>query len=559
MKLKLIENFNFEKFRTSIWPTLWVVFFIFCLVIWGLHLGKRAGDLTHPVTFAGFIEKLVPWIIAVAIFFNPKLGLVFLVFAISLSPVETLGKIQANRRIELRLEDYLIPFLYFIWLSRMWLKGKMRFIKVPITSPIVALTLTLAFSSIFGVLVNWAEGPPAFFYWLKLVEYYALFFLIVNLVETEKERQLIIYALIFVSVIVSVWAIFQGVTGFVISTGRAGGRAAMPFDTEPATLGEYYVLLIPIILLTLFPRKNFFPLFFNGLIVLMAFLGLLFSLSRGAQMGLFVALPLISFFYIKETRPAIIISVIMLALYAFFADQVLNLTKLFSQISLTTQITIISLFFISIILGFIFIKRHRLLVAVLAISIIIFSLNPKFITRLGTVTGELASAGGGGTVATYGEKGRVIQITRTSEEAGISAEEVQYRSWSNRISDLWPQVLDKISESPIFGRGLSSIRVADNYFLRITAEAGVIGLFCFLWLISRIYRNIFNGIKIAPAGSTLGILSRAVLIILTGILITAISDDSFLPVRVMEPFWLIMGLFYSAWLRFNPEKAGRPD
>lgn len=550
--MKLLEQFNFGKFRVSIWPTLWAVFFFFCLIVWGLHLGQQAERVLYPLRLVGYVQSIIPWIIGAAIFFNPKLGLVFLVFAISLSPIQIFGRLTESRLIEIRMEDYLIPFLYFIWLSRMWIKRKMKFIKVPITAPIVALVLALTFSTLIGTLVNWTEPVPAFFYWLKMLEYYALFYLIVNLVETEEERYLLIYSLIFVSVIVSIWAIFQGITGFVISTGRAGGRAAMPFDTEPATLGEYYILLIPLLLVTLFPRKNVRQLLFNGLIVVAAFLGLLFSLSRGSQVGLFLALPLFSFIFVKETRVAIGVGVLLLLLYVFLAEPLMNIPTTFTEFALATQISIIFLFSAAVILAFIFIKRHRLLIAVLTLASMIFFLNPKFIQRLGSLTGELTSMD---TVATYDEGG-VVQVTRSGAEAGLEAEEVEYHSWANRVSDLWPQAIEKISQNPVFGKGLTSLKVADNYFLRITAEAGVIGLFCFLWLIVRMYKNIFKALKRAPAEGSFRLLALAGLIILSAVLISCFSDDTFVPVKIMEPFWLIMGLFYSAYARFNWEETG---
>ena len=290
-------------------------------------------------------------------------------------------------------------------------------------------------------------------------------------------------------------------------------------------------------------------LLFNGLVAVAAFLGLFFSLSRGSQVGLLLALPIFLFIFIKGTRPAIVAAGTLLGLFVFFPDLFLNFSKTFGEISPGAQITIVSIFLVSVILALILAARHRLLVAVLAVAVVVFSLNPKFITRLSSVTEEVTSTD---TVVTYDESG-VAQITRNApsdESSGI--EEGKYHSFANRVTDLWPMVIDNISKSPFFGRGLTSIHVADNYYLRIWAEAGILGLIFFLWLIFRMYRNLIDAFKISGQVWILRILSATLLITLTWLLIAGVSDDVFMPVKVMMHFWLLMGLFYSAYLRYRP-------
>jgi len=81
----------------------------------------------------------------------------------------------------------------------------------------------------------------------------------------------------------------------------------------------------------------------------------------------------------------------------------------------------------------------------------------------------------------------------------------------------------------------------DGQFFRLLVEVGFIGFVAFLWLIYTILKTswfAYNSSK-EPflKGVSLGFLAGT-----AGILAHAIGTNSFIIVRIMEPFWLLAGL-----------------
>ena len=96
---------------------------------------------------------------------------------------------------------------------------------------------------------------------------------------------------------------------------------------------------------------------------------------------------------------------------------------------------------------------------------------------------------------------------------------------------------------PVLGYGVTGAGFIDPQFLRVLVETGIIGLACFLFLLWRMVLFLWNTYWSADADELFfKALSLGMLGALAGLIGHSISASSFIIVRIMEPFWFLMGL-----------------
>lgn len=117
----------------------------------------------------------------------------------------------------------------------------------------------------------------------------------------------------------------------------------------------------------------------------------------------------------------------------------------------------------------------------------------------------------------------------------------------------WKNVLEKWENSPILGYGVTGAGFIDTQYPLVLAEAGLLGLSVFIWLIVTIFRESLRKFKAIKddyfCGLTLGFLAGFV-----GLLFHSFSAATFVVIRIMEPFW-----FLAAVVMMLPEVPEVPD
>lgn len=232
---------------------------------------------------------------------NINIGLVAIIFSIVVSPeIPFLGK-------GIRAEDILFVFVFLAWIVSMTLKRK-RWIYTDLNLPIFLIIfvnfLSLLNGYIFGNLhpVYQTSVSPlfSFFFFLKKVMYYGLFFVVVNQVKNIKEVKFYTVFILIAATCASLFGIYLSIVSGIEY------RVASPFDEQEAnTFGQFLVFHILIALSLLFSVK-----ILGQKILLILFLGLSFycfqvTYSRGSYAAL--AIGLLFFGIVKERKILLII------------------------------------------------------------------------------------------------------------------------------------------------------------------------------------------------------------------------------------------------------------
>jgi len=113
-------------------------------------------------------------------------------------------------------------------------------------------------------------------------------------------------------------------------------------------------------------------------------------------------------------------------------------------------------------------------------------------------------------------------------------------SSSARIAS-WKLGLEGWAKRPLTGYGVAGYYFMDAQYIRILVEAGIIGLAAFAWLAWCLWRLAIDRFRNASdrfsRGLTLGFLAGYIAMLVHGI-----GANTFIIVRIMEPFWLLTAL-----------------
>ena len=102
-------------------------------------------------------------------------------------------------------------------------------------------------------------------------------------------------------------------------------------------------------------------------------------------------------------------------------------------------------------------------------------------------------------------------------------------------------VLSHFLKHPFFGFGVTGFGFIDGQFFRVLIEMGIVGLASFLWLLFGVHGIIRKGMKaeFSPRlkGMVVGFYAG-----FWGLMIHALTANTFIIVRIAEPFWCLAGL-----------------
>ena len=123
-----------------------------------------------------------------------------------------------------------------------------------------------------------------------------------------------------------------------------------------------------------------------------------------------------------------------------------------------------------------------------------------------------------------------IQIGRLRLDTSASARIVSYK-----------EALSNWRNKPILGYGVTGIGFMDAQYARVLVETGIIGMLAFAWLVYSLFLVGLGTWREHQEGLLHG-LSVGLISGLVGLLLHAIGANTFIIVRIMEPFWFLTGI-----------------
>lgn len=403
-------------------------------------------------------------VIFIVSFISPEAGLYILIISMLLSPEIIVGEVASagplKRGVTLRLDDFLLVVIGISWFARAALRKDIGlFRETPLNKAILWYILAVIISTIWGTVNGLVRPLAGFLYALKLIEYFVVFFVTVNIVQDRSQVRRLLIVLLAVCLVVS----FYGIAQIPL-----GDRVTTPFEgrnPEPNTFGGYILFMLSLIIGIALahdrPKVRWAMVPF-----LIIAVPLLFSFSRSSMVGL--AGMYLAFLVFSPRRGIVILALILLVL----TGPVIIPDKVVERVTYTwDQPQAPEL-------------RHPLQVEVFGVWV----------------------------------------------DTSTSARIISYR----RVSEDW-------LDHPLLGHGVTGYPFVDAQYMRVLAEMGLVGLLAFLWLLISIFRVSYRTYRQARTplfralglGLTAGVCALAV---------HSLGTNTFFIVRIMEPFWLTVGI-----------------
>ncbi len=412
-----------------------------------------------------------------ASFLNTELALHIILLSMLLSPEIVVGGVGGisigkpewkGEALVLRMEDLILVTVTFAWFARTALFKELGLIRrTPLNPAIFAYIVSLILATLLGVYMGSVRPVRGFFYTLKYLEFFVVYFMTVNYVQEERQMRRLLTTALLTCAVAAVMGIAQI---------PSGERVSAPFEGkwgEPNTFGGYLLFMLALIL-GHFLSARALPaalgwLALSGLVTM----PLLYTLSRTSWVA---AIPMLLTLIVLSPR------------------------RLILMIGLGSLVVVGPLAF------------------------------PKQV------------------------------VDRYNYTLHDRVDRSDYRFGGSRLDtstaarlDSWKDGIAGWAKRPLFGYGVTGYTFMDAQFMRVLVETGLVGLAAFLWLMWRLLRvawtthHRLRGTRFEPLA--LGYLAG-----LVSLLVHAIGANTFIIVRIMEPFWFFAGIVTMLPL-LQPEKG----
>ncbi len=430
-----------------------------------------AAYLLAPGLVKGPILIIAGLMIVIITFSSIELALYFLILSTLLSPELIFGgptraEVYSNavtttesRGITLRLDDIMLTLICISWIFRLAIRNELSIMRY---TPVNQAMGLYWFACLFATLLSMFSGHVGMyglFFVIKYLEYFVLFYIVINHIHDEAIIKRFLIVMIFTCLVASFLGMAQIPQGLRVSAPFEG------VDGEPNTFGGYlmfmFSIMLGILLHTTNKKQRYMLLTMMGIILI----PFAFTESRSSYLS-FIGAMLCFLIYAEKKKLLIFMCLGGLSLAPFVLPQ--NV-----------------------------------------INRIMFTFNQA------EQTGQL-------------DVGGVTVDTSTSE---------RLKSWEEVVLKSFPK-------NPIFGVGITGGKFLDAQYPRVLLETGIVGLIFFIWLLRRIWvmlkkssRDLQDPIM---RGVALGTLCGY-----GGLLVHAIGANTFIIVRIMEPFMIVLGLIFA--------------
>ena len=167
-----------------------VILFVF-IFFFTLILGKFIIRTSANLVLAAVIGIAV----FILCFISVKYALYTLVFSMLLSP-EFGSRTTEGGGMTVRLDDFLLIIIAFGWFARTAVYKELGlFKKTPLNKPILYYMLACAVSTALGMMFGNVQLFKGFFFLLKYLEYFIVYFMAINYLHNRKQIRNLVIAL----------------------------------------------------------------------------------------------------------------------------------------------------------------------------------------------------------------------------------------------------------------------------------------------------------------------------------------------------------------------------
>jgi hypothetical protein len=432
-----------------------------------------AQGLTN-VSFNYTMGAVAALILFALAFVRTDFGIYVVIFSMLLSPQfgNKGAGVGAGRGVTVRTEDFVLMVIGLSWLAKTAVNKELNLVaRTPLNWPIITYVAANLGATLLGYVMGTVTSMSGYFYVLKYVEYFVIYYMAVNNLRDREHAWRLIGAAFITAAIVSVIGLAQV---------PSGDRVSAPFEGEigePNTFGGYLLFMMAIAAGLALETEN---------------------LRRRAQCLALLALMAVPFFFTlsRASYLGVLPAFVVLA-------------------RLTT--------------------RRRFIVGLILFGLVaspaLIFVAPKSVKDRVTYTFQE-------------EKGsETVRVGKVAFDPSTSARLISFKA-----------ALGGFAQRPIFGWGVTGFGFMDAQYARVLAETGLVGLAAFLWLVWAVGRNALNVYASRgdpeERGLVLGFLAG-----FAGLLVHGFGSNTFVIVRIMEPFWLITGIVMMIPVLEDKERA----
>jgi hypothetical protein len=394
-------------------------------------------------------------------FARTEFALYVMVLSMLLSPEITTSAFQLaeRRQITLRTEDFVLLVIGFTWFAKTAMNKELGLVaKTPLNRPIIVYVAVNIVATLLGYLMGSVQTAAGYFYVLKYIEYFVVYFMVVNNLRDREHAWRLLTVAFVTAAIVSIIGLTQIPSGL---------RVSAPFEGEagePNTLGGYLLFMMAIASgIALETPRLTVRARCAALVGLMA-VPFAFTLSRASYLGV---VPAVAALLALTTRRRALIAIVLLVVVCS------PLLLLVAPASVVNRV--------------------------------LYTFEPE--AHQPTV-----------------RLGRVGLDPSTS--ARILSFQHAFSGWLER---------------PLLGFGVTGFGFMDAQYARVLVETGIVSLLCFAWLLWSVIKAaraaqlelvdpLDRGLVVGFIAGTFGLLAHA------------IGSNTFIIIRIMEPFWLVAGI-----------------
>jgi O-antigen ligase len=241
----------------------------------------EASFLPYGFTIALFVYILT--------FADIRIGIAAMMLAIGLSPEISIAGIS-----NLRLEDFIIPVVFFAWITRLIVQRE-ELQPSALKWPIILYLAVAIFSAVLGFAYGSVRPKMAILVLGKTVEYFMIFVIILNNVRTHSELKAFVVLAILISIL-SCFAGFIRIPSYERLYGGPGlARVMGPFGETANILGGYLILHMGLIVGLFLNVEKFSHKVLLGIAFAILFYTLMLTYSRTSYIALGVGILLFGF------------------------------------------------------------------------------------------------------------------------------------------------------------------------------------------------------------------------------------------------------------------------